>query len=171
VFLCEICLVSSCFPCSYSKYLTTIRQQKRARKGKTLKIRPGESTSPWTLSVKFPYDTQFIFGSLMLVTGEDGDLKLLTRGLVPNHQWPVYGQAPYYPADPSKSSVSTSACLGLNPYAWSYHLSAMTSQGYSIATLIFQSLVGTSSSSPLGASRSKFYWRLSWNQRQRMLEP
>jgi hypothetical protein len=30
--------------------------------------------------MKFPLDTQFTFGSLTFVTGEDGDLKMLPQG-------------------------------------------------------------------------------------------
>jgi hypothetical protein len=48
--------------------------------GEALKIRPGESITPWTFNVKFPYGTQFLFGSLMFATGEDKNLKLLTQG-------------------------------------------------------------------------------------------
>jgi hypothetical protein len=33
----------------------------------------------WTFNIKFPYDTQFIFRSLMFATGEDKNLELLTR--------------------------------------------------------------------------------------------
>jgi hypothetical protein len=35
---------------------------------------------PWTFSVKFPYGTQFIFGSLMFAAGENGILELHARG-------------------------------------------------------------------------------------------
>jgi hypothetical protein len=35
--------------------------------------------APWTFNVKFSYDTQFIFGSLMFNAREDGDLELLTQ--------------------------------------------------------------------------------------------
>jgi hypothetical protein len=55
-------------------------------KGKVLKIYPGGFMARWTFTVKFSYDTQFIFGSLMFAAGEDGDLKLLTRGPTPSHQ-------------------------------------------------------------------------------------
>jgi hypothetical protein len=106
--------------------------------------------APWTFEVKFSYDTQFLFGSLMFVVGEDGNLELLIRGSAPSHHKPVYGEAPYYPADLT-SSTSGHTRSGLNPYAVSYYFSAMTSQGYPIGTPIFQPLVGTSSSSFLGA--------------------
>jgi hypothetical protein len=48
--------------------------------GEALKIRPGESIAPWTFNVKFPYCTQFLFGSLMFATEEDKNLELLTQG-------------------------------------------------------------------------------------------
>jgi hypothetical protein len=79
----------------------------------------------------------------MFTTGEDKNLKLLTRGPVSRHPTLVYEKAPYCSVDP--------ACSRLNPYAGPYHLPAMTSQGLLIGTPIFQPSVGTSSSS-LGAS-------------------
>jgi hypothetical protein len=62
---------------------------------------------PWTFSIKFPYDTQFIFGSLMFTTREDRNLELLIRGPAPRHPTPVFGTTPYYPTDPSISSGPT----------------------------------------------------------------
>jgi hypothetical protein len=85
--------------------------------------------TPWTLRVKFPYDTQFIFGSLIFSAGEDENLDLLTQGPVPMHPAPICGKASYYPADPSTSGKT---CSGLNPYVAPYYLSAMTSQGLPI---------------------------------------
>jgi hypothetical protein len=128
------------------------RRQRRARKGEAVKIRSDGLMTPWTSDVKFPYGAQFLIGSLMFAIGEDGNLKLLPRGLAPSYCQPVYGKAPYYPADPSTSLALDNACSGLNPYVGSYYLSAMTSQGYPIGTPIFQPSVGTSSSSSLGAS-------------------
>jgi hypothetical protein len=104
----------------------TIRRQRCARKGLSLKIHLGKPMALWTFNIKFPYDTQFIFRSLMFTAGEDGNLKLLTRGPAPRHPAPIYGMSPYYPTGPSKSG---GACSGLNPHIWSYYLSAMTSQG------------------------------------------
>jgi hypothetical protein len=57
----------------------------------------------WAFSVKFPYDAQFTFGSLMFVVGEDGNFELLTRGPAPKHLASVYGQAPYLLATTSTS--------------------------------------------------------------------
>jgi hypothetical protein len=38
----------------------------------------GELMTPWTFDVKFVYDIQFIFRSLMFAAGEDKNLELLT---------------------------------------------------------------------------------------------
>jgi hypothetical protein len=122
MFLLEIDLASLRFPRSSHKYLMMIRQV-----GWSTQDPSGWLMAPWTFSVKFPYDTQFIFGLLMFAAGEDGNLELLTRVLVPRHPWPIYGKAPYYPADPSTSSTLGGACSGLNPHAGLYYLSAMTS--------------------------------------------
>jgi hypothetical protein len=114
-----------------------------------LKIHLGKSMAHWILSIKFLYDTQFIFGSLMFATGEDENLKLMTRGLAPRHPTLVYGASPYYPVDPSTSGR---VCSGLNPHVGSYYLSAMTSQGRPIRKTILQSPAGASSSSSSGAT-------------------
>jgi hypothetical protein len=89
-----------------------------------------------TFSVKFMYDTQFIFGSLMFAVKEDGNLELLTQGPAPRHSTPVYGIAPSYPVDPSTSG---GACSGMNPHVGPYYFSAMTSQWHLIGKTIFQS--------------------------------
>jgi hypothetical protein len=80
MFLLEIDLASLRFPRSSHKYLMMIRQV-----GWSTQDPSGWLMAPWTFSVKFPYDTQFIFGLLMFATGEDGNLELLTRVLVPRH--------------------------------------------------------------------------------------
>jgi hypothetical protein len=46
--------------------------------------------APWTFSIKFPYDTQFIFRSLMFTAREDRSLELLTQGPAPKHPASVY---------------------------------------------------------------------------------
>jgi hypothetical protein len=105
--------------------------------------------APWTFNIKFSYDNQFTFGSLMFAVGEDGNLELLTRGLAPKHLVSVYGQATYLPAS---SSTSGGAYSGLNPYARSYHRTTMTTQGLLIGAHIFQPSARTSFSSASGAS-------------------
>jgi hypothetical protein len=108
---------------------------------------PGWLMAPWTFSIKLPYDTQFIFRSLMFATRDDGSLKLLTQGPAPRHHAPVYGQAPYLPVNPSTSG---GACSGLNPNVGPYCLSAMTSRGLPIWKSTLQHLAGASSSSSSG---------------------
>jgi hypothetical protein len=44
-----------------------------------------KTMAPRMFDVVFPYDTQLIFGSLIFVTGEDGDLKMLPTGPTPKH--------------------------------------------------------------------------------------
>jgi hypothetical protein len=108
--------------------------------------------APWTFSVMFPYDTQFIFESLMFTVGEDGNLELLTREPMPRHPAPVYGIDLYYLSDVPTSSTSGGARAYLNPCAGPYYFSTMTSQQCLIGTTIFLPSVGTSSSSFLGAT-------------------
>jgi hypothetical protein len=99
--------------------------------------------APWTFKVKFPYDTQFLFKSLMFTTREGRTLELLTRDPVPSHHKPIYEEATYYPADPSAFSASNGVCSGLNPCVEPYYLSTMTSQGYPIGMPIIQPQAGT----------------------------
>jgi hypothetical protein len=111
------------FSDTHPKYLMMRRRQRRARKGASAQNPSEKILTPWTFSVKFPYDTQFTFGSLIFTVGEDENLKLLTQGPAPKLLAPVYGQAPYLLAS---SSTSGSTCLGLNPYAGPYHHAAKT---------------------------------------------
>jgi hypothetical protein len=89
--------------------------------------------APRTFIIKFPYDTQFIFGSLMFVAGDDENLDLLTQGPTPRHLTPVYGVYPNYLVNPSTSGGAYS---DLNFHAGPYYLFAMTSQGRPIRKTI-----------------------------------
>jgi hypothetical protein len=111
--------------------------------------------TPCTFEVKFSYGTQFLFGTLIFIPGEDGTLELLTQGPTPSQHEPIYGEAPYYPADPSTTSTSDGICSGFNPYAGSYYLATMMLQGHLIGAPIFQSSAGTSSSTSSGASTDR----------------
>jgi hypothetical protein len=82
----------------------------------------------------------------MFAARDDRNLELLTRGPASKHPAPVYRQAPYLLADPSTSGEARS---GLNPHAWPYYLSAMTSQGRPIGKTILQPSAGASCSSSL----------------------
>jgi hypothetical protein len=117
------------FPLILSQIFAKIRRWRRARKGKSLKIRPGELMAPWTFEVKFPYGTQFLFGTLMFTAGEDRTIELLTHSPSPSHHELIYGEAPYYPVDPSTTLALGGTRSGLNPYAGSYAPIAMTSWG------------------------------------------
>jgi hypothetical protein len=108
--------------------------------------------APWTFNIKFSYDTQFLFRSLMFAAEEDGNLELLTQNPEPTHLSSVYRNAPYYLVDPSTSSTLGGAYSSLNPWARSHYLSSMMSQEYPTRTSIFQPSAGTSSSSSSGAS-------------------
>jgi hypothetical protein len=55
------------------------RRQRGAKKGEALEVCQGKNMAP--LDVKFPLDTQFTFGSLTFIMGEDGDQRYLIRGI------------------------------------------------------------------------------------------
>jgi hypothetical protein len=86
----------------------------------------------WTFNIKFPYDIQFTFRSLIFAAGEDGNLKLLTQGPAPKRFVSVYGQVSYLTTN---SFTSGGACSGLNPYVGPYHRAAKTIQGILIGHL------------------------------------
>jgi hypothetical protein len=143
------------FPLILSQIFAKIRRWRRARKGKSLKIRLGELMAPWTFEVKFPYGTQFLFGTLMFTAGEDRTIKLLTHSPSPSHHELIYGEAPYYPVDPSTALASGGTRSGLNPYAGSYAPIAMTSWGHPIEAPVAWSPARTSSPTSSGASTSR----------------
>jgi hypothetical protein len=58
----------------HHKYLTA-RQEGGSAQDPSEKI-----MAPCTFNVKFPYGTQFTFGSLMFATGKDGNLEMLPQG-------------------------------------------------------------------------------------------
>jgi hypothetical protein len=79
----------------------------------------------WIFEAKLSYDTQFLFRTLMFTVGENGNLELPAPGPAPTHHESIYGEATYYPVDPSTTSASGGVCSGLNPYAGSYTPTAM----------------------------------------------
>jgi hypothetical protein len=64
--------------------------------------------TPWTFDMKFPLDTQFTFGSLTFIVGEDEDLKMLPPGPALEHH------------TPAPSSTSGSTCSGLDLFVGLY---------------------------------------------------
>jgi hypothetical protein len=63
-------------------------------------MRPGGLIAYWIFEAKFPYDTLFLFKTLMFSAGEDKNLELLAQGRAPSHRELIYDEALYYPADP-----------------------------------------------------------------------
>jgi hypothetical protein len=94
--------------------------------------------APWSFDVKFPLGTQFTFGSLTFVAGEDGDLKMLPLGIVPEH--------------PAPSSTSGGTCSGLDPFTGLYVCTAKLVRGIPIVTSTLRPFVGVSSSSSSASS-------------------
>jgi hypothetical protein len=90
--------------------------------------------------VKFPRGTQFTFGSLTFVTGEDGDLKMLPPGTAPEH-----------PA-PTPSSTSGGTCSCSDPFAGLYIRTAKLVRGIPIVTSTLRPFVRVSRSSSSASS-------------------
>jgi hypothetical protein len=95
-------------------------------------------------NVKFSYDTQFTFGSLMFAAEEDENLKMLPLGSAPERLTPVYRQGSYLS---TISSTSGGGCSGLDSYARSYICTTKLVRGIPIMTSILQLSVGALSSS------------------------
>jgi hypothetical protein len=103
----------------------------------------------WTFGIKFSYDTQFTFGSLMFAAGEDGNLKMLPPASAPERLTPVYGQAPYFSVI---SSTIGGAYSGMDPYTGLHIRTIKLIQGILIVMSILQPSAGASSSSSSAAS-------------------
>jgi hypothetical protein len=99
--------------------------------------------APWSFDVKFPRGTQFTFGSLTFVAGEDGDLKMLPPGTAPEH-----------PA-PAPSSTSGGTYSGSNPFAGLYIRTAKLVRGIPIVTSTLRLVVRVSSLSSSASSPNR----------------
>jgi hypothetical protein len=99
--------------------------------------------------VKFSYNTQFTFGSLTFVAGEDRNLKMLPLGSAPERLAPVYGQTLYFLAI---SSTTGGACSSLDPYTGLHIHTVKLVRGTPIMTSNLQPTAGASSSSSSAAS-------------------
>ncbi len=93
--------------------------------------------------MKFPRSTQFTFGSLTFVAGEDGDLKMLPPGTAPEH-----------PA-PAPSSTSGGTCSGSDSFAGLYICTVKLVQGIPIVMSTLRPFVGVSSSSSSTSSPNR----------------
>jgi hypothetical protein len=90
--------------------------------------------------VKFPLGTQFTFGSLTFVAGEDRDLKMLPPGIAPEH-----------PA-PAPSSTLDGTCSGSDLFTGLYVRTAKLIQGILIMMSTLRPFIGVSSSSSSASS-------------------
>jgi hypothetical protein len=96
--------------------------------------------TPWSFDIKFPLSTQFTFGSLTFIAGEDGDLKMLPPRTAPEH-----------PA-PAPSSTSGDTYSGLDPFAGLYIHTAKLIRDIPIVTSTLRPFVEASSSSSSASS-------------------
>jgi hypothetical protein len=125
--------------------------------------------APWTFSIKFPYNTQIIFGSLLFVVGEGGNLELLIQGPAPKTScagvWNnsiLSGRSIYIRRGLLMFESSCRVVLSLchdntSTPDWENHLPVF---GWNIAPLVFG-----------GNSWSGFHRRLPWDRGQLLLEP
>jgi hypothetical protein len=99
--------------------------------------------APCKFDIKFPLGTQFTFGSLTFVAGEDRDLKMLPPG------------PPEHPT-PAPSSASGGACSGLDLFVGLYICTAKLVRGIPIMMSTLRPFVGASSlsSSALSLGRN-----------------
>jgi hypothetical protein len=103
----------------------------------------GKTMASWTFNVKFSLGTQFSFGSLIFAVGEDGDLKMLPPGSVPEH------------LTPAPSSTSGSTYSGLDLFAGLYNRTTKLVRGIPIVTVTLWTFTGASSSSSSASSPSR----------------
>jgi hypothetical protein len=94
--------------------------------------------APWTFDIKFPRGTEFTFGSLTFVAGEDGDLRMLPLGEAAEH------------IAPSSTSSETQAESDLfdGPYIRTVKLI----RGIPVVTTILRPCAEAASSSPSALS-------------------
>jgi hypothetical protein len=79
-FIIEIDLTSSCFTLSLSQVSDNKTSTETHQEGGSDQNPSDKIMTLWTFDVKFPYDTQFTFGSLTFAIGEDENLKMLPPG-------------------------------------------------------------------------------------------
>jgi hypothetical protein len=97
----------------------------------------------WTFDMKFSLGTQFTFGSLTFVIGEDGDLKMLPPGPAPEH--PTI----------APSSTSGSTYSGSNPFAGLYIRTVKLVRGILIVTSTLRTFIEAPSLSSSASSPSR----------------
>jgi hypothetical protein len=144
VFIVEINLASSCFLRSLSQISDDKTSTDARREGGSTQDSCGKILEHWTFDVKFSPDTQFTFGSLTFVVGDDGDLRMLPPGPAPGRLAPTDGQAPW---SLITSSTSGGACSSLDPFAGLYIGTSKIIQGILVVMSTLRPSTGASSSS------------------------
>jgi hypothetical protein len=97
--------------------------------------------APWTFDIKFPRGTEFTFGSLTFVAGEDGDLRMLPPGEAAEHI--------------THSSASSETQAESDLFDGPYIRTVKLVRGIPVVTIILRPCVGASSSSSLVLSSDK----------------
>jgi hypothetical protein len=103
----------------------------------------GKTMTPWTLDIKFPLDTQFIFGSLTLSLGRTETSRCCPPGPATEHP------------TPAPSSTSGNTCSGLDPSAGLYIRTAKLVRGIPVVTFTLRTFTGAPSSSSSASSPSR----------------
>jgi hypothetical protein len=98
---------------------------------------------PWTFDMKFPFGTQFTFGSLTFAVRENEDLKMLPPRPALEHP------------TPAPSSTSGSTCSGSDPFAGLYIHTTKLVRGIPIVTSTLRTFTEAPSSSLSASSPSR----------------
>jgi hypothetical protein len=150
MFILEIDLTSSHFSGSLSQVSDDTTSTETRLEGGSTQDPCRKIMTPWTFDVKFPFGTQFTYGSLTFAAREDGELRMLPPRPAPELCVPAYGQAPW---SLTISSTSGGACSGLHSFAGLYICTAKIVWGIPVMTFILWPLAGASSDS---IPRSRF---------------
>jgi hypothetical protein len=67
-------------PARSISFHSSLQSTEACQEGKSARDPSEKIMTPCTFSIKFPYDIQFTFSSLMFAAEEDENLELLTRG-------------------------------------------------------------------------------------------
>jgi hypothetical protein len=149
VFILEIDLASLHFSRSSSQLPDDMTSPEARQKGKSVQHPSEKIMTPWTFGVKFPLGTQFAFGSLTFVVGEDREPRMLPPGPAPERLAPADGQAPW---SQMTSSISDGVYSGLNPFSRLYIRTSKIVRGILIVMSTHRPLAGASSSPSSAAS-------------------
>jgi hypothetical protein len=149
MFILEIDLTLSHFSRSLSQVSDDTTSTETRLEGGSTQDPSRKIMTPWTFDVKFPFGTQFTYGSLTFAAGEDGELRMLPPRPAPELCVSAYGQAPW---SLTISSTSGGACSGLHSFEGLYIRTAKIVRGIPVVMFTLRPLAGASSSSSMTAS-------------------